>query len=260
MLIQLLQSVWLAPYYWHNLHFVMYARSMQGNKAQTLEAAKRLAAASGEMSADMPEMADGFNAFTTFVYARFGEWDAILKMRQPGHKMVASKSELSYARTLAFAAHEDRAAARREQAHFEQVRTSIPADALWGNQNNKAQDVMHVASEVLAARCPVISTRAVNTGSVQSTFRITLDMTSHRRGITRYESRSALVFCASEKQRRAVQVFHEGVRRSPRNGRMLFGLTESLRAEGKSSEAESVKREFDAAWSGADVHLRVEDL
>jgi hypothetical protein len=41
---------------------------------------------------------------------------------------------------------------------------------------------------------------------------------------------------------------------------MLFGLLASLRAQGKLPEAESVKREFDAAWSKADVALRIEDL
>jgi hypothetical protein len=41
---------------------------------------------------------------------------------------------------------------------------------------------------------------------------------------------------------------------------MLFGLWQSLTAQGKSPEAESVKREFEAAWAGSDVKLRIEDL
>jgi hypothetical protein len=41
---------------------------------------------------------------------------------------------------------------------------------------------------------------------------------------------------------------------------MLFGLLETLKAEGKVSEAESVEREFKAAWSDADVPLKIEDL
>jgi hypothetical protein len=41
---------------------------------------------------------------------------------------------------------------------------------------------------------------------------------------------------------------------------MLFGLWQSLMAQGKMSEAESVKREFEAAWAGSDVQLRIDDL
>lgn len=58
----------------------------------------------------------------------------------------------------------------------------------------------------------------------------------------------------------AEAVFREGVKRSPRNGRTLFGLMESLRAQGKQQDTEWVKREFDAAWAKADVTLKVEEL
>jgi hypothetical protein len=41
---------------------------------------------------------------------------------------------------------------------------------------------------------------------------------------------------------------------------MVFGLWQSLAAQGKTPEAESVEREFEAAWAGSEVALRVEDL
>ena len=55
-------------------------------------------------------------------------------------------------------------------------------------------------------------------------------------------------------------VFREGIARIPRNGRMLFGLMESLRSQGKSDAAELVRREFDAAWQKADVKLTIDSL
>jgi hypothetical protein len=58
----------------------------------------------------------------------------------------------------------------------------------------------------------------------------------------------------------AEEVFREGLKRSPRNGRMLFGLLESLRAQGKNQDADWLKREFDAAWAKADVTLKVEEM
>lgn len=41
---------------------------------------------------------------------------------------------------------------------------------------------------------------------------------------------------------------------------MLFGLMESLRAQGKIEDADSVKREFDAAWSKADVKGSLDEM
>ena len=58
----------------------------------------------------------------------------------------------------------------------------------------------------------------------------------------------------------AESVFREGLRRSPRNGRMLFGLLESLKAQHKTEAAAWVEREYQSAWKGADIQLRLSDL
>jgi len=58
----------------------------------------------------------------------------------------------------------------------------------------------------------------------------------------------------------AERVFRDGVNRSPRNGRMLFGLMESLRAQKKNEEADWVRKEFEAAWAKADVKLKIEEV
>jgi hypothetical protein len=46
----------------------------------------------------------------------------------------------------------------------------------------------------------------------------------------------------------------------PRNPRSLFGLLKSLEAQNKISDAEWVRREFEAAWKNADVTLELGDL
>jgi hypothetical protein len=58
----------------------------------------------------------------------------------------------------------------------------------------------------------------------------------------------------------AEEVFREGLRRSPHNGRMLFGLSESLKAQKKTEAAAWVEREFQAAWNGADLKLKLQDM
>lgn len=247
------------PYYLHNLHFIAYARSMQGHRAQAVQAAQKLAASSEAMIAAMPEMADSFLAVPIFIYARFGEWDSILKMAQPGDNMMASRSAWSYARTLALVARGDKTGAKEEQARFENLRAKLPVDAPWGQ--NSARNIMHIASEVLAARLS-----ANNTTEAGSHWQKAADLQDH----LIYdeppgwyypvrESQGACLLHAG-KSAEAARVFRDGVRRSPRNGRMLFGLLESLKAQGKMDEADSVKREFDAAWAGADIELRIRDL
>jgi hypothetical protein len=58
----------------------------------------------------------------------------------------------------------------------------------------------------------------------------------------------------------AEAVFREDLKRNPRNGRSLFGLIESLKAQNKTTQADWVRREFETAWKRAQVQLRIEDL
>src|SRR5213082_2349749 len=65
-------------YYIHNLHFVVYARSMQGQRAATLKAAAAMEAGIAPMIQAMPEMADGFLAQVVLARVRTAAWDEVL--------------------------------------------------------------------------------------------------------------------------------------------------------------------------------------
>jgi hypothetical protein len=58
----------------------------------------------------------------------------------------------------------------------------------------------------------------------------------------------------------AEKVFRAEIEKHPRNGRALFGLSESLRRQGEGSSAQMVQREFETAWANAGVKLTVTDL
>ena len=53
----------------------------------------------------------------------------------------------------------------------------------------------------------------------------------------------------------AEAVYREDLRRNPENGWSLFGLAQSLRAQGKSAEAGAEDVRFRRAWTRADVTL-----
>jgi hypothetical protein len=240
-------------YYVHNLHFVTYARCMQGRKVDSMKAAENLLAALKPMSDAMPEMADPFVLIARFGQLRFGDWDAILQSPQPSQKL--GKTFWHYSRALAHQAKSDHAAALREQSAFEEARKQVPADADWGQ--NKAGPVLTLASEILQARIgndPVAHLRRAV--EIQDGF--TYDEPPAWYYPTR-ESLGAALLRAGQPAEAEV-VFREGIRRSPKNGRMLFGLMESLRAQGKNEQAAWVQKEFEAAWSKADVKLTLAEL
>ena len=242
-------------YYWHNLTFIAYARWMQGRRADALQAEDTLAAAMGPMAAAMPDMMDAYLPFTHFGLLRFGEWDALLKVPEPKPAQKVSAAFYRFFRAMAFHGKSDHPAAAREQAAFEDTRKQVPADAMWGQ--NKAAPVLALAAELLAARA---GTDAV--AHYRRAVEIQDGLDYDEPPSWYYPVRESLgaALLRAGQAAEAELVFREGVRRSPKNGRMLFGLLEALRAQKKTEQAGWVQKEFDAAWSKADVKLALADL
>jgi len=57
-----------------------------------------------------------------------------------------------------------------------------------------------------------------------------------------------------------MSVFREDLKYNPGNGRSLFGVWQSLDAQGNKAEAARARREFERVWRVADVTLRIEDF
>jgi tetratricopeptide (TPR) repeat protein len=242
-------------YYWHNITFVAYARWMQGRKADALKAEDELSAAMAPMAAAMPEMLDGFLPFTRFGLLRFAEWDALLKLPEPKPEQKISRAFYHFSRALAFHGKSDRSAAAREQSAFEEARKQVAPDAMWGQ--NKATPVMALASELLAAR---IGTDAVAHYRRAVEIQDALDYDEPPAWYYPVRESLGAALLRGGQAAEAEAVFREGVRRSPKNGRMLFGLMESLKAQGKTEQAGWVEKEFQAAWSKSDTKLTLSDL
>jgi hypothetical protein len=50
-------------------------------------------------------------------------------------------------------------------------------------------------------------------------------------------------------------VYWDDLRRHPKNGWALFGLTQALRAQNKIDQAKVIEADFKKAWADADVQL-----
>ena len=58
----------------------------------------------------------------------------------------------------------------------------------------------------------------------------------------------------------AESVFREALATHPRDGRLLFGLWQTLLAEGRGNEAMLVQQQFARAWADATTPLTLDDL
>ncbi len=245
-------------YYPHNLDFVVYARMMQGRFGDAMKAAEKMAAIALPAFDAMPDMAEFVLAKRWFARVRFRRWDEILALPEPERKMLMSAAFRRWSRALAFHGKGQGGEARREREAFESARRQVPEKWMW--VNNRAHDILAVASAVLEGTlAPGIDGAAPHwRRAIELQDALVYDEPPPWFYPVRESYGGALLRAGRAKEAEAV--FREDLERTRRNGRSLFGLMESLKAQGRGTEAEWVRREFDAAWRRAEVTLRVGDL
>jgi tetratricopeptide (TPR) repeat protein len=257
-----LRGVYSAGYYSHNLHFLAAAHSMQGRYADAVKASRRLEENVRPYLKDIPSL-EGFMPTGVLIMARFGRWDDVLKEPEPDKSMPVTGALWHWARGMAYAAKGKAAEAEGERKILTAAAAAIPAEMNYGPQNT-ARSVLKIAEHFLDSR--VAAARGDRRGAVESLRRAVEaeDALAYDEPPGWYHplSRESLggALMLDGRHEEAERVFREDLRRNRRNGRSLFGLAESLKAQGKTREADLVYAEFERAWKNADTKLRVEDL
>lgn len=254
-------NLYAAFYYSHNLHFLAAARSMQGRYTDAKRAAEQLENNVRPFVKDLP-MLDAFMPTSTFLMVRFRRWDDMLKAPEPDRAMIVTNALWHWGRGMAYAATGKNAGAERERDVFASALKAMPAETSFGI--NRAADVLKIASYMLDAK--IATAKGNRTLAVELLKKAVEaeDALSYNEPPDWYYPPSreslggALLLMGNAEE--AEKVFRADLEKKRRNGRSLFGLMESLKAQGKKYSAQSVQREFEAAWKQAEIQLRVENL
>jgi tetratricopeptide (TPR) repeat protein len=138
----------------HDLHFMMYAGMMLGNRAKTMWAAQAMVAAIPpdlirKAQKKLGETLEGFVAMKVHAYIRFGEWQQIIDEPLPADPELycLTTALLHYAKGVAHAASGNVPAAQAEKALFEVACQQIAEDRFI--LNNYCSDILAVARAML---------------------------------------------------------------------------------------------------------------
>lgn len=250
-----------AMYYSHNLHFLAIASATAGRFADAMTAAKQLEAHVGPHLKEMP-MLEGFMTISPLILVQYGRWDDIEKLPRPDASLVATTAVWHFARGMAFEAKGRTTDAEREYASLVDAEKSVPADASFGL--NSASTVLKIAEYVLGARVARMTKRDAQPTidllrkAVEIEDSLAYDEPSAWFIPTRQLLGGALMYRGDYAA--AEEIFRADLQRNKRNGRSLFGLMQSLKAQKKDYAAALVQREFENAWKYADTTLKIEDL
>ena len=244
-------------YYPHNLDFIWQSAAMQGRSAETIRAAREFAAAAPpEMIKEMPDMETAPVApFVSLV--RFGRWDEVLAYPAPPRDWSYTVGVWHYARGIAFNGKGQAAEARRELAELETLLQSVPPErtiAFFFRARNMLQLAANLLAGETAAKAGDLATaeRLLRAAvAEQDTHWFTEPPPWY------FPVRQALgaVLLQAGRAREAEQVYRDDLARNPGNGWSLYGLAQSLRAQGNAAEAARVEAQFGKAWTQADVKL-----
>jgi len=250
-------QIYRGLYYPHNIDFIWQSASMQGRSADTLRAARQFAeTAPAAMIEAMPDM-ETAPAAPIVALVRFGRWDDVLRYPAPPRDWFYTRAVWHYGRGVAFNAKGRTAEARRELAELESVLRTVPPERSIAFFF-RASNLIQLAGNVLAGE---IAAKAGDFASAERVLRSAVaEQDTH--WFTEpppwyFPVRQALgaVLLQAGRAGEAEKVYREDLDRNPDNGWSLFGLAESLRAQGKATEAAQAEERFRETWARADVTL-----
>jgi hypothetical protein len=250
------QGIYPLGYYPHNIHFMVWSAMFQGRSVETLELARKVAA-------KIPDHIDekNWSAYELFrsqpFYAmvRFGMWDEVLAEPKPIERSQYMTGIWHYARALAYLHEGNRRSARREWKSLDKIREVTPDTAV---RRGSYGTLMLIASEIVQAEL------AAEKGDYSEAL-LRLERGVRLQDGLDYAEPPAWYFpvrhllgavlIEAGYPEEAEVVYWADLRDHPDNGYALFGLVQSLRAQGKDDQADEADERFKRAWESADVQL-----
>jgi tetratricopeptide (TPR) repeat protein len=257
------KGVYPMLYYHHNLHFVASANAMLGRYAPAKDAADRLLKSVMVHAGDIAEMqgfvTEYFGPYPLLTAVRFNDWDAVLASPAPDASLPLSSGFHQYARGVALAAKGDLAGEEEARTALAKIRDTLPEGSAYGY--SAGADVLGVALGVLDGRIATAKgDRKAAIGHFEAAVAIQ-DRLAYNEPADWYypvrETLGAALFLDGQ-HAEAEEVFRDDLKKSRRSGRALFGLWQSLQAQGKSEDAELVRARYEKEWEGAEVKLALE--
>jgi pimeloyl-ACP methyl ester carboxylesterase/tetratricopeptide (TPR) repeat protein len=254
------QGLYSLMYYNHNIHFLASASAHKGRYADSIKAARELEAGVAPHLKAMP-MLEMFRPYPIVSLVRFQRWDDILKEPKPDEALKITTAYWHFARGSAYIATNQLTNARDDADALDALVKATPADAPLGN--NTAAHILKIANLTLNGKLAFAS------GDKQAGIALLKEAAAGEDAMSYNEPadwdlpvREVLgsVLFMNGDYAAAEQVFREELQRHHKNGRAYFGLAESLKKQGKKSDADAVSRDFALAWKDADTKLTVAGL
>ncbi len=253
------QGLYPLAYYPHNLHFQVWSAMFQGRSKAALEAGQKVA---GKIppgaSGNTWGLYEAFRAQPMFVTVRFGLWEAMLEDPKPEDSALFMNGVWHYGRGLAYLHGGNLPKAREELGALVQLRNKITDDQGYYIGFGAAGNLLTIAEEVVLGELAAAEGDFNRAAShLERAVRLEDGLRYNEPPDWYFPVRHLLgaVLLEAGRPEEAEVVYWEDLRRNPENGYSLFGLKQSLSAQGKEGVASVIEARFQRAWKDADIVL-----
>ncbi|SFL56584.1 hypothetical protein SAMN05421863_100119 [Nitrosomonas communis] len=251
------QGIYPMVYYPHNIHFLSFAATMDGQSRIAIESAREAASRIDDTILKDLTLTALFRMQPYWALARFGRWQEILAEPAPPPTSAFLKGTWHYVRGLAFVATGQLQQAGQE---LETLRETMHDPSLDGSllSKNTPRTVLRAAPEVLAGEIAAARgqfdqaiTHLERAVRFEDALVYTEPLEFH------FPPRLALgaILLESGRPDEAETVYWDDLKKNRNNGWALYGLMQALRAQKKDDQAVLIEARFKKAWARADVEL-----
>ncbi len=253
------QGVYPLAYYPHNIHFLWDSATMEGRSRVAIDAARKSASRIPANAWREEPLLHQFLVAPLFAYTRFGEWETILNERRPPQDSQFWTGVWHYARGLAFTAKAKLHDANQELDELSRIASQKSLDGYRVTfSRNGARAILEIGVDVLAGE--IAAKMGDYDRAIARLHRAVLledNLIYNEPPDWHVPVRQSLgaVLLAADRPAEAESIYWQDLSNNRENGWALFGLQQSLRAQGKTQAADMIEARFQKAWSHADIKL-----
>jgi len=255
------EGIYTLAYVPHNYHFLWAAATKTGRYALAMEAALNTARKVDTTLLRDPGLAGTMQHFLIlplYTQALFGEWDTILQNAMPPEDLLYPVGVWHYVRGLAFTRLGQMESAEQELKALQTILKEPAITGLTIMALNPVSTVLKIAEQVLAAELSAQKgsyEEAISLASTAVDLEDSLDYTEPENWYLPSRQVLGAMLLEAGNAVEAEQVFREDLDVHPQNGWSLYGLANSLEAQGKTHLAAEIQQQFEKIWAEADVVL-----
>jgi tetratricopeptide (TPR) repeat protein len=254
------EGIYPLAYMPHNRHFLWIAAADSGQSQKALIAAFGMAEVVDTQKMRAPGLGtlQHFHVMPLYAMIRFGKWEDILNQPKPAEDLIYPRGVWRYARGRALTGLDKPDEASRELAELKTLATDPALAKVTFWEINKSTDLLTIAQHVLAGELAFQQGKIENAiNHLQQAVAAEDKLNYDEPPAWYYPARQSLgaVLLGAGRAGEAEPIFRRDLERHRNNGWSLFGLWQSLTAQGKTGEAQEVKTRFNKTWAEADITL-----